>query len=774
MAQPVWVTEAGNLGTIKEGKFFQLPLLAYDPDFPNDKTKVYYLMIAGDLPAGVRCGPSGLIEGIPKAISSLQGVPTEVSENVTSKFTVRVYTEREDETIDQVNDRTFTLTVTGQDLPEFITPPGLVATHTDGDFVNLQIEYTDSDPNDEVEAYIARGELPPGLTMSSTGLITGYIDPTLISDAVAGWDRRKISWQELPWDFITRYINRNYQFTVKITDGKVYRLRTFEIYVYDRRGMTADYTEITADNTFITADAASTRRPFIRNYESTLGSYRHDNFYAYQFEGVDLDSDNIEYLIVDGDLPPGLDVDRETGWLVGYISNIGLRNIDYNFTVRIRKTSTPDVYRDFNYAITIYGNIDTDVTWLTDSNLGILDNGDTSLLYVKAVHNQGIALNYRIKPGSASRLPQGLKLLPSGLISGRVSYKTFAIDAGTTTFDKELRTRLDIDETTFDMEFPFTVEAFNDEGIVNVSKLFLITVNRRYNQPCQCLRIEAFPPQDDRALINTLIQNQDVFRPEWLYRADDPWFGIRPKVWYEHAYGLNASKFVDYAQSIVTNHYRKRLILGELKTARALDDNGNVLYEVVYSEVIDGQLNNQGQSAAQRVKLKYPINQGDSTEIDTVYPNSLTNMQNVIIDAIGQVAPILPRWMLSKQEDGTVPGFTRAWVIAYTIPGKSKELAYRINRDFGIQLNRVDFDVDRYVLGWYSANQWNPVTDEWNESRQTTFDRTINNPANPDDETYFDGSGTRFITNIDLYEYTDAYDKYVIFPQKYIIEINEE
>jgi hypothetical protein len=31
MAQPVWITPAGSLGTIPEGIFFQLPLLAYDP-----------------------------------------------------------------------------------------------------------------------------------------------------------------------------------------------------------------------------------------------------------------------------------------------------------------------------------------------------------------------------------------------------------------------------------------------------------------------------------------------------------------------------------------------------------------------------------------------------------------------------------------------------------------------------------------------------------------------------------------------------------------------
>ena len=89
MAQPVWVTQAGNLGTIPEGIFYQVSLQAYDPADPNNPDLVYYVMIAGELPAGVQCTKTGLIVGIPQAIASLQGVPTEVARNVTSKFAVR-------------------------------------------------------------------------------------------------------------------------------------------------------------------------------------------------------------------------------------------------------------------------------------------------------------------------------------------------------------------------------------------------------------------------------------------------------------------------------------------------------------------------------------------------------------------------------------------------------------------------------------------------------------------------------------------------------------
>ena len=131
MAQPVWITPAGSLGTIPEGVFFQVPLLAYDPADPT-ANDVYYEVIAGKLPSGVQCSKTGLIVGVPFAIVSLQGVPSEVARDVVSKFAVRAYTEKIVDgltVVDRIADRTYTLTVTGQDSPVFVTPAGLVATY---------------------------------------------------------------------------------------------------------------------------------------------------------------------------------------------------------------------------------------------------------------------------------------------------------------------------------------------------------------------------------------------------------------------------------------------------------------------------------------------------------------------------------------------------------------------------------------------------------------------------------------------------------------------
>jgi hypothetical protein len=164
MAQPIWLTPAGSLGVVPESVFFQQTLLAYDPD----EGETYYAVIAGSLPEGIQCTANGLIVGTPRAIASLQGVPVPVNQDVTSKFTVRAYT---DTLPQRIKDRTFTLTITGNDVPEFTTPPGSLGSFYDGDQLAIQIGYTNTDPGETVVVSLAAGQLPGGISISASGLI---------------------------------------------------------------------------------------------------------------------------------------------------------------------------------------------------------------------------------------------------------------------------------------------------------------------------------------------------------------------------------------------------------------------------------------------------------------------------------------------------------------------------------------------------------------------------------------------------------------------------
>ena len=773
-AQPVWLTPAGNLGTYPEGVFFQLPLIA---DVVDDS--LYYQLIAGELPTGVQLTESGMLAGTPRAIVNVQGTPEPVSRDIVSKFAIRAYTKKTVGTITVINrlaDRTFTLTVSGQDIPEFITPAGKIAQYFDGTLVkDLRIEYTDTDPTDNVIVRLAAGSLPPGTSLSPRGVISGFI----------GKNPSEI-----------------YQFVLEVTDGKASNLRTFSIQVYSRANLnadTADVTGFTADNTFITADGSPGQPPLLLTPPGSIGTVRSDNFYAFKFDGVDIDGDEIRYDIslgagvgydsapydIEGfdrgtyELPPGLTLDPVTGWLYGFIPDLGLTENTYNFAIRVSQVNDPDITSPFYYfSITIIGPVDTDITWITPASvvdraldpspLGVIDTGATSIFYVAAVHAAGIELEYRLKSGSDSSLPQGLALMPSGNIVGRVSFNTFALDGGTTTFDVDSANRGITSPTTFDLKFNFTVQAYGGNGLISVSKNFSITVNRAYNAPYENLYIQAMPPQNDRNLINSLLQDSTAIPIELLYRADDPNFGRATRVVYDHAFGLTAATYAEYVSSLYLNHYWKNLVLGEIKTARALDPvTGLVLYEVVYSQVIDDLLNAQGQSVSKEVVIPYPINPNTPEEIDTVYPNSLTNMRDQVIDVVGQVSNLLPLWMLSKQSDGRILGFTPAWVIAYVQPGQSGQVAYNIRTQFGASLNLVDFEVDRYELDRALTNNWDPASDQWipQPPAETTFDRS------PGPQTLFDGGSLRFITPVDIYldSNTQDYDKYLVFPRRNII-----
>jgi hypothetical protein len=920
VAQPQWITAAGSLGVIPEGVFYSVAIEASAGSRP-----VFYRLIAGELPDGVQVTTNGIIEGSPRSIIRVQGVPQEVSTDVTSRFAIRAYTTVNDLStgqVDRLADRTFELTVSGQDIPEFLTPPGNIGTFYDGTKISIPIRFTDSDPDDTVRINLLSGELPPGVGLNPrTGLISGIIQPLIgpPGTAPAGYDATEFD--QYPFSFSTRAASRNYQFSLEITDGKESNVRVFEIYVYAKSTMRADTTDYTADNTFITADVTPDHVPVLLNDPGFLGRYRADNWFAYKFDAIDFDGDPVAFSITAGpgigfdsasvpgeigsydvggfdrsalSLPPGLTIDTETGWFYGYIPDQGSTEQTYQFGIRVYKANKPDIISKITYfTITIIGEIESEVIWLTPPDLGVIANGSISVLEVEAITVSGRQLQYRLAPGSDSRLPQGLTLQSSGHITGRVSFNTFALDGGTTTFDQDLNTRLDINETTFDGTYSFTVNAFASEteqigyqvssiniinggsgydpndpptvtispppgtedaiqatagsvtivagritaiavgnpgrgylspptvtitgsGIgasaststiesqisnaVSVFRRFTVRVQRVFNTPYEKLYVKCMPPFGDRALISSLLQNQDIIPVSSVYRADDPNFGVAKNVVYDHAFGLTPASLETYVESLDINHYWKYVTLGGIRTARALDAKGNVLYEVIYSPVIDNQLNDAGQSVSKELELPYSVTLDDLTTVDVVYPNSLINMRDQVIDTVGRIFPALPQWMISKQENGQVLGFTPAWVIAYVNPGESGRISYNI-RNSGIDLNVIDFKIDRYEIDRSQTWQWDNTSRQWEPAppATTTFDTFtavpslsswINSASNtviwenqdssgvlwrtsgsgiPQRGTIFDGGSTRFISPAVRWEPTDAFDKYLVFPRRDIL-----
>jgi hypothetical protein len=584
-----------------------------------------------------------------------------------------------------------------------------------------------------------------------------------------------------------------------------------------------------ADNTFFTADLTLKHAPVIKNLPGEIGPTRHDNYFMYKFNGYDFDGDILLYSKDIGSgagfddigfgfdgapfdktsytFPPGLTLDPDTGWLYGYIPFQSELKTSYTFTVSTYKRDV--FYTDIDgstvrnyislpktFTLTVLGTETADVVWNTDTNLGSISNGSVSELKVSATANNGHTLYYELAQGEYNRLPAGLKLLSDGLIVGRPSFSTFSLDADyetPTTFDK---TSFFFDETTFDQTRRFTVRVYDDEATVNATKEFSVRVLRTNAKPYENLYIVAQLSLADKVALSDILTDTDLIPEVDLYRASDSYFGRSDKLRMLIANGVSASLPADYMAALDRNHYIKALYFGDIKTARVLDESDNVKYEIVYVEIKDDTKNSQGKN------VNSPVS--DKTQLGnlTLYPNNLADMRKRIFNQLGQENKQLPDWMIAKQEDGTVLGFTNACILAYVKPGRSKPIAYRISNRSKLdrlEANYFDFKnltfvTDRYVWDTDLLSNYDKTQNNFLTGPQTTFDFFsaryiptvaedgstliypyesvyVNDPASlpAAQATTFDKNSLKFIPYNDQYAAPDERDKYLMFPKRTIL-----
>lgn len=415
-------------------------------------------------------------------------------------------------------------------------------------------------------------------------------------------------------------------------------------------------------------------------------------------------------------LPPVIEMNSDTGWLAGTISAQPEVEKTYSFIISAYKKDYPTYISDpVTYELTILGDAYDQITWISPSSLGTIINGGISELNIQAVSTLGKDIVYSLQSSKFQRLPQGLKLLDNGLIVGRATFRHFTVDGGNTTFDKVT--------TNFDNLYTFTVLAETTDGSASSTKTFTIRIDNVFKNPYENLYLNAFPSLDQRSTFYNIVNNTDIFPDELLYRKEDPWFGRANDIKFLEIAGANPSSLAEYVDAISNNHYWKRINFGQVKTAIATDEFYNTKYEVVYVEVEDS-LNPQNYDVKERVDLTSRINPylEHGQEYSIVYPNTLENMEKQITDNIGYTSRgLLPGWMTSVQPDKNVLGFTRAIVLAYTVPGASKLIAYRL-KDNGIQFNQINFTADRYELDNALSAYYDTTANEFIQGKETTFD----------------------------------------------------
>lgn len=618
----------------------------------NNTSPVTYTLIAGNLPGNLSLSSNGTVSGNVALINS---------NAITSNFTVRA-----SESVTSIADRTFSLSVISTTYPNITPASGTLTSVFSGAFYSSQFSLTDSNLLPVTTFSLGSGSLPPNVNIAANGLMSGLIPPT--------------------------------------TSSTIY---TFEV-LADTHGL------VSKNSYNLTVSGGAVYDPYLITPSGTLANITQGKNFAYQIQAIDYNNDALTYAIQSGSLPAGISLDANTGWITGIAPSGNLTSVSTDFTLNAYKQINPSYVSNTNsYTFTVLGQSNSEVTWITDSNLGTLYNGEISDLEIVAIDSSGVRLVYSVITNiitdpsvftsnselnyglvSIGGLPAGLELLNDGTISGRPSF-----------------------EMQDDVEtYIFTVSARDTNSLTYAQKEFTIRILRRNDRPYENLNIQILPDRSQRDLYNSLVNNTDVIPNEYVYRPLDPWFGRNTLRRVLFMTGLNPLEISDYVAAMQLNHYWKSLTFGGIKTAKAYDDNLQPLYEVVYVELIDNQTNEAGLSPNLAVSTN-----SNTVGVSTIYPNSFPNMMQRLANGVGyQDRGILPKWMTTRQDDGTVLGFVRALVLCYTLPNYSAEVAYRIS-NANIDLKLIDFTIDRYEYDSILSNNFikTPVTGTGNITANT-------------------------------------------------------
>lgn len=695
MALPKWITPSGFLSTVTERTFTSIPLQTADMST--------FSLISGDLPGGLRLSNTGTISGIPFS----------VGEKLRSQFVIRALN------ADGITDRTFIIDTDGPTDPTWLTPAGFLTLGLGGQpyvvnksYVDYQLSaiYDVLPAGQELRYYIGdrEGELPPGLSLSESGRITGYITDTLAIASpitVIGTGTTSISggfdtetYDYFPYDYLYReiststvttsttyirpkFLSKTYQFYATVTDGVADAKRQFLIKVEDPSAFRADTTLIDVDTAYYTADASYLITPTWLS-PVNLGYVRTSNNQVIQLKIYDPDPNTgpttYDWLTptvnIDGTENErdklkklGFDLDPATGALFAKLPYQPAYSTPFKFTVRLIKTdveSSESSYRDRTFTLTVKGNIENTLEFTTPPNIGTINPGYISELAVVAAHTSNpTPVRYRLVSGS---LPAGLSLATDGTIIGSVSYNS------QTTFDLEdygfNSFVLDNNLTTVDKIYKFTVEASDIYSQSLAQQEFYITVDQLDVKEYVKMHIKPYMSSSERTDYANFITDPTIFERNLLYRPLDPEFGVQADMKFVLEYGIEKPLLRVFAASLNSFFREHRFLFNGVKTAISKDTSGNPVYEVIYVELVDD------------------------------LGNGIDQMKGYLDSNFLTDEYTMPNWMRSVQSSYGAPiGFVKAIPLCYCLPGTSSTILKRINLSkFDFKL--LDFTADRLLI----------------------------------------------------------------------------
>jgi len=658
MTAPQWITPAGFLGTATEAVNNIIRLSASGSD-------IAYSVISGTLPKGLLLSRLGYI----------LGTPENVIDKRSSKFVVRA------QSGSKVSDRTFMLDVRGPNPPIWTTAGGYLNLGYNGAIYAMNHEYISAqlaaapvlDPvGTTLKYHVSLGQLPPGVSLSETGLISGVIRDHFYNTTSTVVGEPKI-----------------YQFRVTASDGvSSAESGIFKILVISSDMLRADSTVFGFSSTasIYLGTATHTATSYISTASSighlqqpqflngnNLGTVRANNNQFIPVTAYDADPTigPVSYSIVNGpivetQLPQGLNLDPATGYIYGYLTYQPAYVRDYTLTIQATKTDLSTGARSTAtnvFSLSVKGEVESSIEWVRGSNLGSISTGVISDLYVLA---REIKSDYTIKYQLISgALPNGLTLTRDGTIVGSAEYGT----AG---------------------DYSFTVLASDIYEFGSISRTFSLTVTEVDHTRYTSIYVRPFLPQEKRKEYRDFIGNSFTFDPSLIYRYFDTNFGVQHDIKVVIDFGIEQLNLDQYAVALRQNFYRRTFYFGNVKTAIASDSTGNIIYEVVYVDIVD---NIQGSSMM--------VNNNGKD----YYPASIDNMRQQLSSIklpdysnIKVNRDLQPKFMNTQQPgDFQVPNYMHVVPLCYALPGQGSKIVSRIKLS-GFDFKQLSFEVDRLVV----------------------------------------------------------------------------
>jgi hypothetical protein len=307
-------------------------------------------------------------------------------------------------------------------------------------------------------------------------------------------------------------------------------------------------------------------------------------------------------------------IDYNRGQFIGTIAEALIRTYDdlgnvtstksvtvtfYNYEKRVTSEVNPTVAKDKTFTVKLLGEVESAITWNTDSDLGNVRANFVSTLRVNASSNVPDAVVlYRLKSG---RLPPGITLAIDGQLQGKIRQFGEPGKPGLTYIDKaDTITTFDGDTTTFDRSYEFTVEAQDQFNFSAREKTFEITTTDPSDILYSSISMKPLLNKEQRNLYRNFISDPTIFNPSGIYRPNDETFGLQPTMSILTYAGIETKEIDKYVAAVAKNHKRKRFKLGDVKKAIAKNVGSNeVVYEIIYVDVIDPSEPSSGKTAKQ-------------------------------------------------------------------------------------------------------------------------------------------------------------------------------